>query len=162
MNNLDLVRDIKDQVDRLLEDQRLRRPLNRPQNIPAELHGILADILYVDKTKKDIRKLLEQISTSLAMIIASAEQSLEDTVNKGHFNNPHILVELKEYTEKIAPERVAVFDNLLSGKEVSVAEVQRAMEPLADELAKHLHKDGGEPADMVRLNNLLQELGRQL
>lgn len=49
----DLVEELKKITDRFIEDQEREKPLDKPENIADEIHGNLADLMFIDKVEND-------------------------------------------------------------------------------------------------------------
>jgi len=94
-----LEKKIKGEIDRFLTDQHQAKPRFKPKDIPAEIHGYLADLLFIDhvqnealvgfiisllyemqkRTDKDIIDLLADISNVLGSSVAHNEKLMNET-----------------------------------------------------------------------------------
>lgn len=91
------------------------------------------------------------------------QSDIDYSVTKHDFTNSTTLTKLYNYSRELTPTSTAVFDDLLEGRAVLVSRIHSAMEPLFQEVLKHMKKDGeSDHSKFAELERLLSDLGRQL
>lgn len=145
----DLIRELKQIFDEQLSDKR-----HKVQDLPAEIHGHLADLLFIDKVENDalVNFIIGLIYTHngeedpkvlspLKDIQATLDKMSPDPkgyVNGKDFDDQQILDDLEAQVRKLQPKSLSTVEALQHGENVSREHIQLLIDGLEEDLATYL------------------------